>query len=210
MIITLNFTQMVIIYIILVMGLFWLCRKRNESTARFILFAAAAGYLLLLLQCTLLPVRTGSLYPYIPFTAEEIRNIQPVPFTTISLFAGTVYWRVQIFGNILLLAPVPVFLGLIRPDMSGKKLFFTGLLSSVSLEALQLLENMATRYPNRVVDIDDVFLNAAGVLLGVFAILFFRKIRQAGASAEKSGKEPEPRVEKEHRRGYNRNISESR
>lgn len=95
------------------------------------------------------PVRTGSLYPYISFTAEEIRNIQPIPFTTISLFAGTIYWRVQIFGNILLLAPVPVFLGLIRPDMNGKKLFFTGLLSSVSIEALQLLENMAARYPNR-------------------------------------------------------------
>ena len=116
----------------------------------------------------------------------------------------------QIFGNILLLAPVPVFLGLIRPDMNGKKLFFTGLLSSVSIEALQLLENMAARYPNRVVDIDDVFLNTAGVLLGVIGLLFFRKIRGAGTSAEKTGTEPEPRVEKQHGGGYNRNISESR
>ena len=120
MIITLNITQMAILYLFLAIGIFLFCRKRNESTARFILFAAATGYLLLLLQCTLLPVRTGSLYPYIFFTAEEIRNIQPIPFTTISLFAGTIYWRVQIFGNILLLAPVPVFLGLIRPDMNGK------------------------------------------------------------------------------------------
>ena len=210
MIITLNITQMAILYLFLAIGIFLFCRKRNESTARFILFAAATGYLLLLLQCTLLPVRTGSLYPYISFTAEEIRNIQPIPFTTISLFAGTAYWRVQIFGNILLLAPVPVFLGLIRPDMNGKKLFFTGLLSSVSIEALQLLENMAARYPNRVVDIDDVFLNTAGVLLGVIGLLFFRKIRGAGTSAEKTGTEPEPRVEKQHGGGYNRNISESR
>ena len=197
MIITLNITQMAILYLFLAIGIFLFCRKRGEPPVRFVLFAAAAGYLLLLLQCTLLPVRTGSLYPYISFTAEEIRNIQPIPFTTISLFAGTIYWRVQI-------------LGLIRPDMNGNKLFFTGLLSSVSIEALQLLENMAARYPNRVVDIDDVFLNTAGVLLGVIGLLFFRKIRGAGTSAEKTGTEPEPRVEKQHGGGYNRNISESR
>ncbi|PGM57420.1 VanZ family protein [Bacillus sp. AFS053548] len=45
-------------------------------------------------------------------------------------------------------------------------IFLFGLFLSLSIEIIQFGINYITGYPNKVMDIDDVILNAGGILLG--------------------------------------------
>lgn len=88
------------------------------------------------------------------------------PFKTILKSIEHDLW-IQVIGNFLLLLPIPVlYVVLKRKIVRFYKNFLIGLLLSLSIEIIQLGINYVTGYPNKVMDIDDVFLNVSGILMG--------------------------------------------
>ena len=113
-----------------------------------------------------------------PWTLREIMSIDLIPFRTIyhtlPLTNDWIHWMFAIrgiVGNFILLFPLAIFIGLLKKDrMSYKKAFLLGAFSSFLIESGQLMINLLTQWPNRLVTIDDVLLNSLGFLLGYIVV----------------------------------------
>jgi len=87
------------------------------------------------------------------------------------VFAGNV------IGNLLLLLPMGFFLPLFKPDkLNWRKIFILSAVLSIAIELVQLLFAALKWDSGRVVDIDDVLMNALGGLMGYWLYLLFRGI----------------------------------
>ena len=72
-------------------------------------------------------------------------------------------------GNFIMLLPFPIFLGLlVKKELTFKKAVIVGFLISLFIEIVQLIINLLTGWPNRLVCIDDLLLNTLGVVVGFF------------------------------------------
>ncbi|HUS01253.1 MAG TPA: VanZ family protein [Chitinophagaceae bacterium] len=83
----------------------------------------------------------------------------------------------NIIGNIVLFAPLGIFLPLLsRKFYSLKRMIVTAFICSLSIELIQLIGRQFGNY--RTVDIDDIILNTLGAILGYFIVrwLLERKI----------------------------------
>lgn len=106
-----------------------------------------------------------------PLTVSQISNINLVPFRSIliTLNSSVSHWIFPvrgILGNLIILAPLPIFLGpLSKRKQSLKYSVFLAVMIPTSIELSQLIINLSTQWPNRLVCIDDVILNATGFLL---------------------------------------------
>ena len=87
-----------------------------------------------------------------------------VPFRTIGLYmrggGGWLIAGINLAGNIGLLVPVGFLLPFVFPVMGWKKVLVCAVASGLMIEGLQVLLHVG------IFDIDDVILNALGVLLG--------------------------------------------
>lgn len=98
----------------------------------------------------------------------EISMIQYIPFKNILLTFQSSNWLIQIGGNIVLLMPLVVFIGLFmdyKKIYSVKKILITGIGTSILIEVVQAIMNYFIQYPNRIADIDDIILNSLGVII---------------------------------------------
>lgn len=84
------------------------------------------------------------------------------------------YW-IQIFGNIVLLLPMPIFVKLCWKDINFKIIFLVCLGTCLFIELSQFTLDFITDYPNKVADIDDVILNMLGVFIGWMFAMLLRK-----------------------------------
>jgi len=96
-----------------------------------------------------------------------------LPFRSIYItLTGSIWWVFTvraIVGNIILLFPLPFFLGLLsKKEFTFKKAVTIGFLTSFAIETTQLLLNLLTHFPQRSVLIDDLILNTLGVAIGYF------------------------------------------
>ena len=83
----------------------------------------------------------------------------------------------NIGGNILLLLPLGLLLPILWTNLRNlNKIFLIGLFTSLSIEILQLIENILY-LGFRSVDIDDVIFNVIGIILGysLFKVLHTSK-----------------------------------
>ena len=128
-------------------------------------------YVLLLFKITICPIT---------YVREEYRNIfshenvlslsiQLIPLKTFFNTIESKTWILQIVGNLLLFAPLPI-LSSIRENTTcnPKKIFTIGLIISVSIEIIQFLIDIIGHFPTHVTDIDDVIFNSLGIVLGIF------------------------------------------
>lgn len=131
-------------------------------------------------------------YTFCPFpvTAEAISEFRSwpiladlspslVPFRTISA-AVTLPWPEsirQVGGNLALLLPLGAALPLLyrRFEVLGKTML-AGLSASLAIEAMQGVLSLLLGYRYKVVDVDDVILNTAGVLLGYLLYRFVKAV----------------------------------
>jgi glycopeptide antibiotics resistance protein len=92
-----------------------------------------------------------------------------IPFKTIVPYLlgykGWLIAGINLIGNIVLLIPVGLLLPLLFRNIKGKTAFTAGFVFSLLIESLQALLNIG------VFDIDDVLLNALGVLMGYWAFV---------------------------------------
>ena len=144
-------------------------RRVDGDWHRPVAIALACAHIGGVLGVTLFPLPIGGLDP---FTAPY-NNVQLVPFDTIDLlFRGSQSLR-QLGGNLLLLAPMGVLVPIaFRAARGFGRTVAWGVVVSVAIEVLQFLFGGLAGEFYRVVDVDDVLLNVAGVVVGrvLFAI----------------------------------------
>ncbi len=107
--------------------------------------------------------------------AGEAANL--IPFKTIFHYLlgknGFVIGALNVGGNIALLIPVGFLVPLVFARINGKQALLLAILSGLVIETIQVVLRVG------IFDIDDVILNALGVILGyVVCILMKRKTAQ--------------------------------
>jgi len=122
-----------------------------------------------------------------PFTWWEIANINLIPFRSLVQTLGGLrdgFYLLTlraIGGNFIMLFPLPIFLGLLsKRALTFKKVVIIGFCTTLFIESMQLVINLSTRWPNRLVCVDDLLLNTLGVIVGYLVYKkwyrFFQKI----------------------------------
>ncbi len=133
----------------------------------FIVYSAILVKVMVLKDVPL--IRLGKLMINFGGTAEGQANF--VPFKTIGpyLFGhkGLMIAGINIVGNIALLLPVGFLVPFVYTNMTWKKAFALGVVVGLVIEVLQVVLRVG------IFDIDDVILNALGVVMGygVFVVL---------------------------------------
>lgn len=78
------------------------------------------------------------------------------------------YFHVNFWGNIIIFVPIGIFIPLLFHNITLKKAAAIGFLVSLCIEVCQLPINRAT-------DVDDLWLNTLGAVLGYFLYLLMEK-----------------------------------
>lgn len=155
------------------------------SWHRPVAIALACAHLGGVLAVTLFPLPLDGMEPF----AAPYEAVQLTPFATIGLLLEGSQSVRQLGGNLLLLAPmgllVPIAWRAARPFPVTVA---WGIVVSVAIEVLQFTFGVIAGEFYRVVDIDDVLLNVAGVIGGrtVFAVAFPLWERLTGARRTRS------------------------
>jgi glycopeptide antibiotics resistance protein len=96
-----------------------------------------------------------------------------IPFTTILPYfmgyKGVVIAGVNLVGNVALLVPVGFLLPLVYPYVSWRKMLAVAVLCGLLIEVSQAVLQIG------IFDIDDVILNALGVMVGYGSVRFMRR-----------------------------------
>ncbi|MFT3947782.1 MAG: VanZ family protein [Agriterribacter sp.] len=96
-----------------------------------------------------------------------------IPFKTILSYLmghkGSVISSINIIGNIALLIPIGFLLPLVYNKMNWKKTLVFAISAGLSIEVMQVVFNVG------IFDIDDIILNALGVIIGYWASSVFLK-----------------------------------
>ncbi|MEE1100232.1 MAG: VanZ family protein [Agathobacter sp.] len=128
-------------------------------------------YILCLVKITIMPICLGK-YPY---SYKEYSPIQLIPFYTIAQQIKYGYFY-QIVGNVILFIPLPIIYNHLFDSISRKKILIISILSAIIVEILQYIEYVITNYPGRVLDIDDIILNCAGIIFSVCFLKTYNRI----------------------------------
>jgi len=161
----------VLIFIVILIIL-W---KNKRSLMYMFFFSLFWVYLMFGIDKVFFPLEISGTY------VDEMRQISIISFINftpffLDKFGVTENEVTLIFYNILLTIPFGFGLNfLIR--VRTKKIFIISFILGVGLEVVQLLISWILGYPYRVIDINDAFFNAIGVLLGyglfkLFALLY--------------------------------------
>ncbi|AKM19992.1 VanZ family protein [Geobacillus stearothermophilus] len=153
-------------------------RKANMTVKQLFFVATTIFYSLSVVKLTLLPITISfdkTSYPDMPWKYYY----QLIPFQTI-ISAWKQGNLLQVVGNIVLLLPLPILIGLLKKRSTGFFRTLTVVISvSLGIELTQLLINCLTGIPNKVADVDDFILNSIGGLVGWATIkLYFVLIRE--------------------------------
>lgn len=144
-------------------------RRASGSWHRPVAIALASAHLGGVLGVTLFPLPLAGLAPF----AVPYGHVQLQPLETIGLLLRGSQSARQLGGNLLLLAPMGVLVPIAwRAARPVWRTIGWGVVVSAAIEVLQFAFGVLAGEFYRVVDVDDVLLNVAGVALGrlLFAV----------------------------------------
>ncbi len=156
----------------------WLKKRALPvNGSREVVLAVFAAYLIFLATETVLPeitvyldAETGKWLLSTSLGGPRGVNLQP--FHTIEAFlrwGGLVPMLINVLGNVVVFSPIGLFLPLLwERRWRWWKMLLLGGAVSLSIEVTQL-------FVGRSFDVDDIILNALGVLLGYWLYLIVRK-----------------------------------
>ena len=162
-----------ILVLMVVLAILW---RRKHSLPYLVFFSIFWVYAMLGLDKTFFPLQINGLFVDVmrqePIFSQV--NLLPLYFSKYGLSPAG---YILLLDNILLTMPFGFGLNFIR-RLRPKDFLWLSFSVGFGIELLQLLMTLILRYPYRVVDINDVLLNAVGVLIGyalfrVFAWLYF-------------------------------------
>lgn len=170
--------EIFIVTYLIICTIFYFIYRRKNRYFNYWCIAAFILYIFALIKITVFPI-----YVYEQNYVQKLQNefslspYQIIPFKTIKNCLLTSAWKVQIIGNIVLLMPIPLFIGFLSKNFSIKKTLLAGIFTSISIELIQLITNIITQFPNRVADIDDILLNSVGTILGIIVFVTIKKTK---------------------------------
>lgn len=171
-----------ILFLIVFLITFLIYRKKGKNQIKLFFIGMFEIYILLVFSVAILPIRFIS--PDLREGEIAVKNFfQWIPFRSIytTLIKESIF-SVQLIGNIVLFFPFPIFLGYLK--MNSKKygmLFLQSFSVSILIEILQVTIDFALGYPSRKFDVDDIILNAVGILLGLFIYFMIQRVRCVNA-----------------------------
>ena len=150
-------------------------RKRLLST--FLLIAYSAILIKVMVFKDLPTIRIGQLMLNFAGT-ESGHPANFVPFKTILpyLFGykGLIIAGINLVGNVVLLVPIGFLVMLVYPNMTWKKSVALAVAAGLAIEVMQTVLRVG------IFDIDDVILNALGVMIGYWAFVILAKWVRSG------------------------------
>lgn len=81
----------------------------------------------------------------------------------------------NIGGNLVLLAPLGVYVHFIKRNLEFRKIFLMGFAFSAIIELLQLCISLWLGYSYRSFDVDDLILNTLGFIIGYKSFTLIKK-----------------------------------
>ncbi|MGZ0084357.1 VanZ family protein [Caldibacillus thermoamylovorans] len=146
-------------------------KVRQWSGMNMVIHACFYVYLFFVLYYTVLyiPYWRFMTQPVLPLEEQVFPHYNFIPLKTI---LETSITPVNIWGNILLLLPLGIFVPLIHPYFARIKPFLLlALLVSSGIESVQfltaLMDGKFAEYPSeRSFDVDDIILNVSGAVIG--------------------------------------------
>lgn len=159
-------------------GIGWFLWKKHDWEFKYWIIPIFLCYALMLIKLTMFPISI-----FDKETLDKIKEgvgkyfvfYQMIPFNSIKNYArpGAM---VQLTGNLVLLAPLGLFAEIfLRQRPKAWKVVLAASSVSFLIEITQLAINFITGYPNRVADVDDLFLNIAGIAFTVIVTRFLGK-----------------------------------
>jgi glycopeptide antibiotics resistance protein len=119
------------------------------------------------------PIKIGHLIFNFGGAHYQIGSPNLIPFTTIVPYLlgshGWIIAGVNLVGNIAPLVPLGFLLPFVFPKMTWKKSFIIAIASGLTIETMQTILHVG------IFDIDDVILNALGVMIGFWVFLLLTK-----------------------------------
>ena len=159
-----------ITYFGVLLACFIVYKIKKHNKYKFIFIALLTLYILCVIKVVFLPLSVFDqdfINEYLKPEIDYVPYYQLVPLKSINMVLDSPLWYIQILGNILLLLPLSVFIGFMLGERGRiLKICLIGMMTSVIIEAVQLIIDLLTNYPNKVMDIDDFILNSIGVIIG--------------------------------------------
>jgi glycopeptide antibiotics resistance protein len=146
-------------------------RRRKHSLAYLVSFSIFWVYVMVALDKTFFPLQINGQYVDVMKQEPLFSQVNLLPFF-FSTHGLSVAGYFVILNNILLTVPFGLGLNFLR-HLRVKNILWLAIAVGLGIEALQLVITLILCYPYRVVDINDVWLNALGVLIGYGIFLFF-------------------------------------
>lgn len=102
----------------------------------------------------------------------DFNYFQLVPFKQISSYIKNNNYF-SIIANTFILFPVPLFVYFNRVHFKTNVIL--SLIAAIAIEPIQLIINIVTQYPNKIIDIDDFIMEFTGIMIGlIFAYILDR------------------------------------
>jgi len=153
-------------------------RKRLIPT--FILIAYSAILIKLIVFKTQRPIRIKLLHLQLKFTDHGTGHVNFLPFKTIWPYLhGHPNWLIAIVnlvGNMVPFVPMGFLVPFVYRKMTWQKSLVLAAAVGLAMEGLELVFRVG------IFDIDDVILNALGVMIGYWVFAVFERRMQTGAT----------------------------
>lgn len=161
--------------ILILFGVLAILLRRKHSYSYLLFFSIFWVYGMAGLDKTLFPIQINGTFVDVMRQAPLFSQVNLLPFY-FSRYGLSPAGYFIILANILLTIPFGFGLNFIR-RLRLKDILWLSFAVGFGIESVQLLMTLILRYPYRVVDINDVWLNAVGILVGyglfrVFAWLY--------------------------------------
>jgi glycopeptide antibiotics resistance protein len=188
------------VFPVLVPGLavwLWYLRARRRFTAgRLIACAGFAVYLLLVSNYTVFPLRFDS--GYIEAFRAQSRFLDGVNLVPLKGWSLKYLASVQGWGNILLGVPWGFMYPFVVPVLGWLSMMRSGVILGAAIEFTQFVISLLYGFAYRVIDINDVLLNFAGVMLGYALLIIMARSYQAVSRHRKRAATPRSAEPWEH------------
>jgi glycopeptide antibiotics resistance protein len=169
-----NYLVITISLIIYVLILFAIRIKKRFSIEEFILYSGFYVYSCFVINKVFFPLPITDIGLF-----REINNSRPIIFNYIPFnFIIDIFEKSssnhqlirQVVGNVVLFGPYGFLVPLIFLKFdSFKKLIVLGIITSLSIELIQLITSLLMGFTYRIADIDDIICNTTGTLIGYCA-----------------------------------------
>jgi len=149
-----------IMFLVMIMGVY---KKKQETFLQGFIQSSFLVYVFMVLTLTgyFILFREVAAHGWWHGVVHRIQTKERINLHPFLMFKQFRIGSTQVIGNLVMLLPLGIYIPLLFPKLSGFfKVFIICLLTSISIELMQLITNV------RSTDIDDVILNTSGAVVG--------------------------------------------